>query len=312
MGALNSRKLGETILEELWFGEDDLQASNQEASTHFAAFLGEVEGLRPFPVVVQKVLAKLAQPDFEHRAVLRMIEEDPSLCAKLLRTANSPLFRGRDACVSVGEAMIRMGARTVTELVASVGAMSVLNDATGAGKLVRDHSAGTAAIVRTLAARRVVPSGTAFLCGLLHDMGKLLLLQSDEEEYQSLGNAIAAEPDRIHLDERRMLGFDHAVLGGHVLVGWQIPDPVPQVVAWHHQPGRAYAHAGQVGSLVALLRLADQLEALIRVPGEPDPAVLKKLASGPDASFASFSAEELAKLWPELNEARSEALQLFR
>jgi len=107
----------------------------------------------PFPVVVQKVIACVSRPDFKTEQVRDLIEEDPALAARILRVANSVAFQTRLPCASIQDAIIRMGARAVTDLAAGMSAMTAFADVKGAGKAVREHCAGTAAIVRALAYR---------------------------------------------------------------------------------------------------------------------------------------------------------------
>jgi putative nucleotidyltransferase with HDIG domain len=259
-------KVSTSVLEELWFGEDDPEAADAMAAASLAAHLAEIEGLRPFPVVVQKVIAYVARPDFRVEKVRDFIEEDPAMAARLLRMANSAAFQRRMPCASIQDAIVRLGARMVTDLASAMAAMTAFGDLKGTGKMVREHCVGTAAIVRALAYRMgesITPS-VAFLVGLLHDIGKLLIIQTRDEAYVSIPGIASGNADEVHLREREILGYDHAVLGGHVLAKWGLPSPVPKVVAWHHQPGRAYKEGGATAALVATLRIADAIDILVR------------------------------------------------
>jgi HD-like signal output (HDOD) protein len=212
-------KLSTSVLEELWFGEDDPKASDDAAAASLAAKLAELEGLRPFPAVVQRVMEYVNRPDFEVRKLETMIEEDPALAAKVLRVANSAAFAGSQPVSSIREAAVRLGARQVSDVAASIAAMAMFKDVKGVGRTVRDHMVTTAMLVRVLGSRKERASAAGYLTGLLHDMGKLLLLQTEDQSYEDALTKIV-NSDEAHLRERELLGFDHAVLGGHVLKQW--------------------------------------------------------------------------------------------
>jgi HD-like signal output (HDOD) protein len=310
MSKAASAKLATSVLEELWFGEDDPKASDEAAANSLAAKLAELEGLRPFPAVVQRVMEYVRRPDFEIRQLQMMIEEDPSLSAKVLRVANSAAFAGAQPVASIRDAAVRLGARAVSDVTASVAAMALFKDMKGAGRVVRDHMVATAMVARVLSSRKESASPSAYITGLLHDAGKLLLMQTEDAAYEALLGQIT-NPDEIHLRERELLGFDHAVLAGHTLKQWGLPDPIPRIVAWHHQPSRAYEEGGEVGLTVALLRIADQLEPMLKTRQPADAAKLKRLCANSDCAHAGIAQHDLMALWPELEDAHRDALKMF-
>jgi len=306
-------KLSQSVLEELWFGEDDATAANAKAAESLAAHLAELEGLRPFPVVVQKVIACVSRPDFKMEQVRDLIEEDPALAARVLRVANSVAFQTRLPCPTIQDAIIRMGARAVTDLASGLAAMTAFADVKGAGKAVREHCVGTAVIVRALAYRMddAVAPAVAFLAGLLHDIGKLLMMQTRHQTYTDLVKKGADMADEIHLREREFLGYDHAVLGGHVLAKWGLPSPLPKVVAWHHQPTRASQAGNPVANLVAVLRVADVIDTLVSSERPIDELTTKRLAASADAVCAGLSETDIAATLAEAPALRSGAVLLF-
>jgi putative nucleotidyltransferase with HDIG domain len=307
-------KLSQSVLEELWFGEDDPAAADAKAAESLAAHLAELEGLRPFPVVVQKVIACVSRPDFKMEQVRDLIEEDPALAARILRVANSVAFQTRLPCATIQDAIIRMGARAVTDLASGLAAMTAFADLKGTGKAVREHCVGTAVIVRALAYRmdESIATGVAFLAGLLHDIGKLLIMQTRHQTYADLVGTAVSTADQLHLQEREFLGYDHAVLGGHVLAKWGLPSPLPKVVAWHHQPARANEAKSPVAVLVAAVRVADVIDYLVSSDKPIDSATTKRLAASADVVRIGLSEGDIAATLAEAPQLRSGAMMLFR
>jgi putative nucleotidyltransferase with HDIG domain len=269
--------------------------------------------IRPFPAVARQVLSLLGDEDYRTADLEGAILKDPGLSATFLRIANSAVYRGLTPCESVLMACARLGRNSVREIVVGVATMDMFRDVKSRGATIRNHCAAVGAIARTLADEWHLRSGDQlFLTGLLHDIGKLLCLQAGIESYDGLPADSLDAPDRLHLVERDRLGYDHSVLGAHVLSSWKIPEGICQVVAWHHQPERAYAGGGTVGLQVALLRLADRLEYRLRHDSAANESVIDDLSASAEAKHVGFSAADLRGAWAQMIASRDEVLALFR
>jgi putative nucleotidyltransferase with HDIG domain len=205
-----------------------------------------------------------------------------------------------------------LGARTLGEVAMSLSMMAMFPDISGVGRAVRDHCASTAALVRVLSLQRANAGTATYIIGLLHDFGKLLLLQAQPATYIKIHGHDVCEPDTIHVHEREVLGYDHAVLGAHMLRTWGLPDPVPKVIAWHHQPTRAYAAGGDVALSVALIRLAERIDHTLRTSPEPTDDQFERLAATTDCQYLGFKARDFQRFWNDLRELQHEAEQIFK
>jgi HD-like signal output (HDOD) protein len=112
------------------------------------------------------------------------------------------------------------------------------------------------------------------------------------------------------MQERAQLGYDHAVLGAHVLAHWKIPDPIPRIVAWHHQPNRAYADA-KLARITACLRIADRIDAVLRVDPYHFEEHIDFIAEGVDCSVLGLKAQDLQSRAAMFFTLREDALELF-
>jgi HD-like signal output (HDOD) protein len=300
-----------SVEQALAFGANNAAGAAEKAAASLAAKLAKVQGLKTFPAVAQKVMQILADPDFKIMDVARAVRDDPALGAKVMRVANSAFYsRGRQVA-SFDQAIVRLGRGTVREVVAAVATMDLFSDTSGLGARVRDHCAATASVSQVLVKNLAPALGEgAFLAGLLHDIGKLLLMSSGERVYESIPAEDLGRPDRAHLYELDALGYDHAVLAGQILWHWQIPAPVPQVVAWHHQPSLAYRDPS-VDVPVAFLRIADHLETALEGDAEDIAEFYDQFAEGEDCRFAGVTADDLRRLSEAFSAARNDALGLF-
>ena len=303
------RQLADAVREQLWFGDEDPGRSELEASRSMAAALARATGLKPFPAAAQRAIALLGNPDTPLRAIREALEKDPGIVAGLLRLANSAAYRSRQSISSVDEAVQRLGARHVLEIVTSVVSMGMFKDAKGVGLQFRNHCARVGALTRVLANEWHQRSAeNPFLCGLLHDVGKLLLVQVSGLDYGTLEPKVLGQADEAFVHERALLGYDHAVLGGHVLDAWKLPPGVAQVVAWHHQPGRAFEHGGELGIGVALVRIANRIDYQLQRGPELPEEFLANLVQDGSVSYTGYQETVLRAMWPKLREAAQQVL----
>jgi HD-like signal output (HDOD) protein len=300
-------------LTDLWLAGATPSESDLRAASSLAARLASFDGLRPFSSVVESLLDHVSCPDFNVDEVRRLVESDPALAARILRVANSASYRAQGACGSVGQAIVRIGATNVSGLAMAMSAMTLFKDLGGAGRHIRDHSAGTAVIARELAMclGQGAVSSKVFLAGLLHDLGKLLLIQTGDVAYATM---VAQElsPCSLHLREQSLWGFDHATLGAHVLLSWKIPAPIPQLIACHHQPKGGQGGTSALAGALDLLRLADVVDWLLGQGCAADSPWVTRLADSPDGVRVGLGEETLSALWSDLRTIREEALHVFK
>ncbi len=305
----DSGRLATSVLERFWFGDEDPIRTAQEASASFAAALGTSLRLRAFPGVAARALELLSRPEVDSRDVSGVLERDPAVSAHIMALANSAAFGGLTRCSSVKEAVARLGNRHTAELVLSVAALGMYEDASGVPTLFRDHAVGVATIARCIADSWGGDTpDTVFAVALFSDLGKLFMLAARDVDYDAVAPHLLETPDKIHVVERMWVGWDHAVLGAHLLAAWNLPEELSLGVAWHHQPGRAYAEGGDVALSVAFLRIADSVEYQLRKNPEADPRHIEELARSGDASYAGLSARNLSDLWPRFASVRASAL----
>ncbi|HTP24165.1 MAG TPA: HDOD domain-containing protein [Anaeromyxobacteraceae bacterium] len=297
---------------EPWIDADAAPATIQSVGQRMAEGLAKLRVLKPFPQVVQKLVAMIESPDFEVAKISRAVEEDPALASNVLRVANSMLFGGLMPSKTISQALVRVGIHNLYEMVVSVAVSGMFKDAHGVGKKIRDHCAGVGAVVRALA-RVFLPQEVdgVFLSGLMHDLGKLLLMQIEGESYGALTQCqVSLDFDQSCESERALLGFDHATFGGFVVAAWKIPEPAPRMVAWHHRPAHAFRDPS-VARQVALLRIADEMEpGLTAEKGEIKDLVFR-VSQSDSARLVGIEEEALLGLAEELVVAKSQALALF-
>ncbi len=304
--------------EAFWFGSVmDSDACSLAAQS---AQLARVDqgGLRGSVETAVRLLRMLDDPDFSVVEVARLIEGDPALTVRVLRAANSPMFSLRRACKEVGHAVTMLGARTMGEVAAAAAAADLFGRY-GVESRLRNHAVSSAALARELARQTGRESRDLFLAGLLHDVGKLVLLQGAGEEryglsgqtYKQILEQRASQVNGTHLLEQTALGFDHAALGQAALEAWGIPDPIPSVVGLHHNVSKALTSDERGKELACLLRVADYLAHAFEGPKLEDEAAQTQLREPAAMAALGLEVEELQGMIPQLRYVHNGAAGLL-
>lgn len=296
--------------EELWFGERADVESEKLAAQSMAARAGRILGAKPFPLAARKLAELTRDPDVPLKDLVTVLESDSALSARLLRLVNSAGYALRVRCTSVRHAAALVGIEKLHQVSTTAAILDLFDSQTAHAARILEHGTIVAALSRYLAAHLSLPTDDLFTAGFLHDIGKLMLLETEGENYVDLLNEHGEEFDCLHRAERERFGFDHAVLGAHVLAAWNIPQPIPRLVAWHHQLGRAYEAGTRWCSLVCTLRLADQLSYSLDV--EDAAREIERLASGEAARFLEISEPQLDAMWHELRVLMLRSRAVFR
>jgi HD-like signal output (HDOD) protein len=298
------------IDEELWFGNYSDTEAEKKAAESVAATVGRVVGAKPFPVAAQRLAEATRDPNCNLAQVVRILERDMALSARVLRLVNSVSFALRTPCTSVRHAASLVGTEKLNQLASTAAILDMVDSSSVHASRILEHSAVVGGLCRYLGVHLGLPQDELFTCGFLHDIGKLMLLEVEGKKYASLLEEVGDEYDAIHLYERDLFGFDHALLAGHVLSRWSIPDPVPKVVAWHHHVTRAYEQGPKCASLVNVLRLADLLS--YSLTSDQDEAEVERVARSEPASYLDISAAQLAAVWDEMRSLHERSRALFR
>lgn len=202
--------------------------------------IGNIENLPSVPWVFAQLTKALVDPDTNARAVSDIISQDPAMCAKVLQLVNSSFFFRSVHCTDVHQAVVRLGFQMVKNLVLSVEVFKapsgVKPELFSMGEL-QSHSVRVASLAGSyLSDPREAED--AFMAGMLHDIGKLIIASELPDKLAEILELAEAEGISYDDAEDAVLGVGHAELGGHLLALWGLPYPIVEAVANHHAPDR--------------------------------------------------------------------------
>lgn len=214
--------------------------------------------LPPLPGSALRVAMLSLDLNVSTTAVAAAIGCDPILAARILRAANSPLYAVERKFTSLPSAVNALGNLAINQLVVIYAVSDAFHQNTKHSRLERPlwrHSVAVGVTAREIAAAINSRSGDeAFLCGLLHDVGKLLLLRRDADVYAQIEEPLT-EQERTEL-EREIYNFTHAEVGALVARRWGLDEELGRAIFnHHHQAPSALANS----TLTLIVEAADKM-----------------------------------------------------
>ena len=201
--------------------------------------LKSLGNLPPFSPVLNRLLATLGDEDVSYAKIADIIEKDTVIAGNVLKAVNSALYGRRDAITSVRRAVSLLGVSKLRNTVFSMSVSRMWNSVrTPVGwSMARFniHSVATAILADLLAQRTLVSYAEgAFVAGLFHDVGKLLIAVGLREQYEAVQVVQKRRP--LAEAELDILGFTHAELSAEAVGRWNLPEPIRTAVLFHHSP----------------------------------------------------------------------------
>ncbi len=261
------------------------------------AILQKMKDLPPMLLTVVKARKVLTGEDSDFEALQRILETDQSMVAKILKIANSPYYGVSGKISTLKHAITMLGFKTLSQVISMAGTGIFLNQPLkGYGNTaqeVQDHSLAVGFGSRSLAAL-VNPAAEdeAFIAGLLHDAGKIMLnpyVAEDQIRPETSGQ------DAISDLEQRVLGCDHTEIAADVFLQWHFPVRVVDAIRFHHTPDQS----GDA-ELAYILNAADVLAKVKQddIPIYEISSVLNENVS----DFLGLEQEDVAAIFIEMKE----------
>jgi len=236
----------------------------------------QLKSLPTLPAQVVKVIQMFTAEDPDTGDIIRVIESDPAISMKILRLVNSPAF-GLTAVSSIKKAVVMLGFSEVRSLLLSIVVTeSIVKSLRKPGMESMEnlwrHSLACGVLAEMIAVRKC-PSmaAEAFISGLLHDMGRLIMANCFPETLQLVSeNSIEKEVSWLQ-SEIDMFGVDHGTVGKWLADKWLLPDVFTHSIWLHHHSPDTLQTLDFVDQkdVVLIVQLADQLVHEIMVDAMP-------------------------------------------
>lgn len=260
-----------------------------------AEMIKQLSALPVLPVTVARVQESLADATISAKEVAQIISQDPSIAAKVLGVANSPAYGFASQVNTIELAVALLGLRETFAVVLSAAVLNLFetnkrfNYATFWEEAM--NTAGAARIIGQACGKG--KEGGAFSAGLLHDIGRVALLETVPDLYENVPSNL--DGDELIAAEQKLVGLSHTEAGFELALHWNLPKSIAFPIRHHHKPEGAQEYQREC-VVVALA------EAWVRLPKKTDKKqALQKAAKwinilGIDSKAAGAAFSEIAQM----------------
>ncbi len=232
----------------------------QDARARIRRIAEGILELPTLPTVVAKIIELVDNPRTNATLLARLISTDPALTARMLKLANSAYYGFPRRIGTINLAIVVLGFNTVRDLALSASLVDRfdLNEDHDDSTLMGfwSHSVNTAVAARMLqrlTRSRVV--GEAFVAGLLHDIGRLVMARYLKSEHQEIQEELKLSGRPIWEIEQEVLSMSHSEVGGLLCKRWNLPQNICDAITWHHHP----TEREEDDKLTSLVHMAEYL-----------------------------------------------------
>ncbi|WP_319409951.1 response regulator [uncultured Desulfosarcina sp.] len=203
-----------------------------------------MEAFPGLPATYARITELLHDPEIPIQSVGKVIAEDIGMTVKILQLVNSAYYGIARRVAGPEEAVVFLGLDTIRALVLTIGLFSGFEESGIPKPMVEDiyrHSLKTGTLAKAIAIKEKMHKDQveeAFMAGLLHDLGKLVMVHNMPDHYGELLQATLDKNLPIQDTEMKIFGATHELIGAYLIGLWGLPDSIMEAVAFHHCPGQ--------------------------------------------------------------------------
>jgi putative nucleotidyltransferase with HDIG domain len=259
--------------------------------------------LPTIPIVATKVMQLIESDRATAAELSKVVSSDPAVAARVLKISNSSFYGRQGTIQNLSSAIVLLGYTTLKSIVVTASVRQVYQPFGLTEKMLWEHSFGAGLAARTIAkAIGGIDCEEAFLAGLFHDIGKVIMNSQDPAKFQMVMEHCYNEEIRFSEAERNFYSFTHAEAGALVIRKWNFPDTLTQAVQQHHE--FIFTELSDIAPLhlTSVVSLADLFCLRLGI-GQRYPMEDITLTSTKAAGFLGLDEERLESLLEEFTEA---------
>ena len=209
-----------------------------------AAIVSRLRSIPSLPTLYNELTAALASENTSLVQIERIITKDVGMAAKILQLANSAFIGARTHVSSISHALSLIGAEIIRSLTLSIHVFSQFDRHSDVASYIPalwDHSMAVAWLAQRIALAetgRKALAEESFTTGLLHDIGKIVLLAEMPQEYRQLIRNVSLASRSYHDLEVECINCSHEQIGAYLMSIWGLPETIIHAVEFHHHPSQ--------------------------------------------------------------------------
>ena len=285
-----------------------MSTTSEQREQTINAAIREISHIATLPEITLKIIELVEDPSSTAQDLHEVINNDPALCARILKVVNSSFYGLPGQIASINRAIVMLGLNAVKNIAIAASLAKLfrggaLTPSFGA-KDLWTHSNATAAACKVLADTVKVGLGDeAYLAGLIHDIGVMVEMQFDRTKLIEVIEQCSPDDEGVPAVsmieiEERVLGATHMEFGAALCKKWKFPHVFELATRWHHDPSGAPAEHRRIVTLVAVAdKIAAQIAEGFRLD-QTDTTITNE-----ELDVLQLTAEKLEELKPKIAEA---------
>lgn len=231
-----------------------------------AELFRKTQHLPTIPKVAQELIGTFNQSDVNIDEIAKKIALDQAISAKVLRLANTAAYGGSRKVASIRDAVMVLGFNSLRTLVLACSLVDSFRMPKGFDiKIFWQNSFRIAAISKWLARFCRQDGEIAFTCGLLHEIGDLLIMAEHPTQFVNIDNSVKLGGNRANM-EKTLFGFNYCEVGAELANRWHFPEAIAASIAQHNDPFAAPTFSPNA----ALIFLAQKIVAQLNDGATPE------------------------------------------
>lgn len=281
---------GETITRIILPLSDQMKSDIDTVSEEFEKLINE---LPQFPENITRLTNLLNNPDSTMSEIATQISNDVALTGELLKEVNSAAFALSKQCVNITDAVKYMGIRGIRNILYTIGTMNAFAKIGTNTEQLWIHSYRVAFYSYNLARnfcggeRRIIED--SYVCGLMHDMGKVVFQTAHPEFLNSVKSICEEKGVKSELFEKVLAGINHSEVGARIACKWNFPQTIVDVVRYHHSPDEAPEETRKLAYIIYIADLMTHYQDTEVDYYQIDPAILNVFKITNERQFQKIS-----------------------
>ena len=234
------------------------EAANPPREVLVKRLFTRISEVSTLPAVAIRNVEVANDPESEAADLLEVVEFDAALATRIIRTVNSSYYGLQNKVAELKLAITLLGFKEIRNLAMTAYIAQLFQQPARHAHYSREglwnHLIGVGTVAKLIAetSKKVAPR-EAYLAGLLHDLGFILIDQYLHKPFCKMLDALKAEVPVLQVEDET-LGFDHAELGAFVAEQWRLPKQLTTAIRYHHEPDR---YQGEHSAMVYVVALAN-------------------------------------------------------
>ncbi|MBN2079735.1 MAG: HDOD domain-containing protein [Spirochaetes bacterium] len=223
--------------------------------------LREVEGIPTFPENIVQLQRLCNDPDSSFEDIVRRLKMDPALSTDVIKLSNSAGIAPYKRIEDIKSAVVTIGLKNLNAVLVASNARKILNERYSSFEMIWEHCNKVAFYARNIAlsfrASAIVEN--VYMAGLLHDLGKIILLATDRKLVRKIADIVKDRKITATTMEEISIGISHSTIGSLISQKWNFPDYLTEAINYHHAP---YCCSEKYRDIVYIIYLANMMAGI--------------------------------------------------